>query len=927
MESDAFKEIEKFMKKTGDFLKTKKGQSILIIFVVLAIIVLGTHIRVQNMNLLEDQTTGEKIPLALDPHYFLRVAETMSQPGPMPECDSLRVLPGECREWHPEILPHSSILINKIVSVFDGDFTLRHAHVINPVVFFALGLFVYFLLVSKLTKSRVMALISSLFLAITPLYLYRTMAGFADHESIGMFSFFLMLLVFSVSLKYLDKNMDKTNKKTTRNKYLYGILTGFLIALTIACWGGIANFSFMIIPLAVLIFWFVKRKSYSPEKGGLRKLSVIPLFYILTMLFAEIFTPLISGHEAGTVLTGQMLSSTGIISAFVLGFLIIDYLMIYLNKKKIFRINKKYELLTSFVVLAVLGIIFLAITGELSVLGEIFDKILNPFGTGRIGETVAENKSPTLNSWINQTGGIFFWIFLLGMGFAGKELSRKISRFKKRRNTFFLLFILMFIGIIFSSHSMFKGSEFFKMFIYFAPFIAFVGYSAWLYGKEESDSFKMETGWIIAFSWMIFMLIAARGAVRLFFVIAPFVTFMAGIVPVRLFSIARKSKDELVKTFTWIVLVAVIIGLISSGIGFYQSSLKQASQTGPSANEQWQYTMNWVRENTAENSTFLHWWDYGYWVETLGERRALADGGHFQGQKRTHMIGRYVLTTPNPATMFSFMKSNNATHLLIDSSDIGKYGAYSRIGSGEDMKDRLSYIQTFSMDPKQTKETRNGTIRIYRGGFGLDEDLIYTKENGQEILLPKQKAALGAIILETVQKGNKTEFKQPEGIFIYNQQQYRIPIRYLYIDGEIKDFGSGNNPNQSNMVNSVIKMIPSLSQSEQGTGIDELGGAMYLSRKVSQSTVAQLYLMDDPFDRYEGLELAHKQQDRIVQMLKMRGMPIGDFVNYRGLRGPIKIWKVKDMPEDIKVHEEFAQYDPYGDDWKFGMLDELKFRE
>jgi len=39
--------------------------------------------------------------------------------------------------------------------------------------------------------------------------------------------------------------------------------------------------------------------------------------------------------------------------------------------------------------------------------------------------------------------------------------------------------------------------------------------------------------------------------------------------------------------------------------------------------------MSWVRENTNPGEVFVHWWDYGYWVEYLGERPTLADGGHF----------------------------------------------------------------------------------------------------------------------------------------------------------------------------------------------------------------------------------------------------------------------------------------------------------
>jgi len=726
-----------------------------------------------------------------------------------------------------------------------------------------------------------------------------------------MFAFFLFLVGFAVSLKYLDENFNRTSMKFRSKKLLYGFLTGFLIAFSVACWGGIAKFSFMIVPLSVLIFWFTKRKN-----KNLSKLRCVFGFYFISLFSSLVIIPLISGHSFIGAFNKYILNSTGIISLFVLGFLIIDSLVIYLEKKEIFKVNKKYEVLFSFVSLIILGVFFLAILGELSIIGEIFEKILNPFGAGRVGETVAENRSPTLKNWMSQTGNILFWMFILGMIFIGKNISNKISEKKKRRNLFFVFWSIMIIGIIFSSHHVLDNINLMKKLIYFGSVIAFLIYSIWLYEKEEK--FNISTENIIIFSWLIFMLIAARGAIRLFFVITPFMIFMAGIVPVRLFEIARKNKDELIKTISWAFLIAVIIGLVISLVGAYDSSFNQAKNTAPSANHQWQSAMKWVRENTTESSVFLHWWDYGYWVQSLGKRGTIVDGG-YHPEKVVHMIGRYVLTSPEPASVLSFMKSNNASYLLIDPTDIGKYGAYSRIGSGEEMKDRLSYIQTFNIDPRQTKETRNETIRIYTGGAGLDEDMVYVNEESKKIFLPQGKAAIIGMIIKTEKSLGSQKLKQPEGVFYYNQKQYNLPIRYLYLNGEMIDFGKG--------INSTIRIFPSLSQSQQGTSINQMGSALYLSRKVSQSTVAQLYLMDDPFNKYPELKLAHKEPSPVVQSLKMQGVKLNDFIFYRDLRGPIKIWKAENISEEIITHEEFTQVNPRGEDWEYGMLDELEFRE
>ena len=65
----------------------------------------------------------------------------------------------------------------------------------------------------------------------------------------------------------------------------------------------------------------------------------------------------------------------------------------------------------------------------------------------------------------------------------------------------------------------------------------------------------------------------------------------------------------------------------------------QAQHTGPSANAQWQGAMSWVRNNTTEGSLFVHWWDYGYWIQYLGERPTVTDGGH-SNSYWDHLIGR-----------------------------------------------------------------------------------------------------------------------------------------------------------------------------------------------------------------------------------------------------------------------------------------------
>jgi len=922
------------LKKVKDFFMNKKVQNILLIVLLLGIIISGTWIRVQNLDLLTDSTTGEKIPLALDPYYFLRVAETkIANNGVLPEFDSMRY-PSAKVDFTPEILPDAVIFLHKTASVFNPELTLRYIDVISPVIFFVFGIIIFFFLIYFLTKSKITAVLGSLFLAFIPSYLYRTMAGFADHEAIGMFAFFLALLGYTVSLKISDKK--DSPKKDLWKSILLGLGVGFLSAFTIASWGGVANYIFMIIPSSFLLIWLFRNQKTKKFSSWRRENKI--LFYVSWIIGSVLFA-VIFGYGFEQVINKYLLSGQGILGPFVLGFILIDYLMIYLyNEKenllpKKIKDWKKYRAGLSFGIIFVLGVIALAFIGMniIGVFDQILEKLIRPSGTGRLGTTVAENRAPFLNTWMSEIGSIFFWVFYIGMLFVGLNFSKGIKAIKEK--TIFLSAWIIFIsGILFSrisSDSVLNGTNFLSQLIYFGSLLIFIGAMIWIYFNGK---LKLKRNHAIIISWLFFALISGRGAIRMFFFITPFICFMGGYAVASLFEYWKKSKEELMKILLLISVVAVILLLSISMNSFVQSSKFQAENTGPSANGQWQGAMEWVRNNTTEGSIFTHWWDYGYWVQYLGERPTVTDGGHGVGYW-DHLIGRYLLTTPNPNSALSFMKTHDVSYLLIDQTDLGKYPAYSSIGSGPEKKDRASSIPVMNIIPEQTMETSNKTIRVYQGGTYVDED-IYYNNNGQEIFLPRDKAVAAGIILETSMKeqsikiGNQTQsFTMMEnmtarGVFYYNGNQYQIPLRYVYYNEKLIDTREG--------LNATAYILPKLSQPsaqqnpQQGLSLNQFGSVIYLSPKVSESLFAQLYLMKDPNDLYPTLNVSHKEFGPVMQNLKAQGASVSDFVNYRGFRGPITIWKTE-YPEDILVREEFLETS--APEEEFGELDELKFRE
>ena len=209
-----------------------------------------------------------------------------------------------------------------------------------------MGLIVFFFLIYTLTNSKSTALLSAAFLAIIPAYLFRTIAGFSDHEAIGMFAFFSVMLIYTLGLKFLDKLEGKERtKKDLIKLILFGVGAGFLTVFTIFSWNGIAVFIFMIFPLSFFMLWLTKTKNH--ENLNEKYLLNFLIFY-LTWFFSSILFSLFFGLSFSSILDKFFLSTSSLINGGILLFLVVDYFLIL--KRRILKEKEKYRILFSFII-------------------------------------------------------------------------------------------------------------------------------------------------------------------------------------------------------------------------------------------------------------------------------------------------------------------------------------------------------------------------------------------------------------------------------------------------------------------------------------------------------------------------------------------------------------------------------------------------
>ncbi|MBI3334440.1 hypothetical protein HYZ97_03050 [Candidatus Pacearchaeota archaeon] len=851
---------------------------------------LSIKIRTLNLSGLKDVTTGGwTLGPDLDPFLFLRWAEYIVEHGSLMAHDALRYVPlGFQTSGELVLLPYLIAWFHKIAAVF-GSESVAHSAVLFPVVMFGLTVIAFFFFVRKAfmhflgdTQSSLIALIASFLLVILPALLPRTIAGIPEKESIGFLFLFLAFYFFLCSW---------TSSHNVK-RYIHAVLAGISTAAMAMIWGGYIYILSTIGLAAFIAFLF---GHFTKERVYLYAAWLVSMC-ILILPFTDRYT-----------LLGFITSQTTGIAFFVLAVLIVDGISTRIKLRERFSFMQKTpQPVASFIITllaaALLATIFLGPGFIPLKVNRVIAALVVPV-TDRLGVTVAENRQPFFDEWAGSFGPsfhgmpIFFYLFFIGSIVLVYKLLYSFNKRERMLMTGAYTFFL--ISIVFSrfrpSH-LFNGTNTASLTLYTLGFIILLGtfgYYYWRHYKESgTEAFKqIDFAIVLLCTLFFFSLVSARGAFRLIMVLVPSAAYLASYLLVVLGNKARTAEQKSTRTVLSIVAIIVIILSFHGAYTFLSVSKGTAVNYAPSEyTHQWQYAMEWVRENTPQDAVFGHWWDYGYWVQSIGQRATVLDGGNAIPYWN-HLMGRHALTGGSSREAIEFLYAHNTTHFLIDSTDIGKYGAFSSIGSDEKY-DRTSFIPTLPKNKQQRLETKNGIVYLYEGGFSFDADIVY-ESNGTILRLPAGKGGLAGITIEFSPEGRI--LKAPKAIAVDQKgTQHEIPLRYAYQDSLI-DFGQG--------LNAGVAIIPSFESSSTGISQDSIGALIYLSNRTINTQLSRLYLLNtqDPY-----FKLVHTEEDAVVKQLRSYNISAPSMIYAGGFRGPIKIWEI-DYPSGMEVNPEYVQ--------------------
>ena len=861
MEGESERVLEDRKEKLLKGFKLNKKYKNWLIYVVLVVIAyIGYFIRTRNLDFLIDASTGKNIPLALDPFAFLRYVKYILANGSLMSVDLMRYYPfGYDSVSEVSFLSHFIVWMYKFISFFAPAITVEKVLVLYPPICFVIGLVFCFLFVREIFNWKI-GLLSVGFLAVLPAYLYRTMAGFADKESAAMMFMFFALYMFALYLK---------NKKLN-SKLIFAGLSGLSVGFMGLIWGGV-NFIFLSVGAFILISVLMNKFD---EKE----------FYGYILFLVVCFLTLMIGYPSKYGFMNLIGSDTSGVLVLAFGVALINYLVF---QKDLFKLKSKLEgklpkgiwsLIIVLIIAVIFGSLFLGWNLWERLLG-LWDALVNKPGSRWI-LTVAESHQPYFKDIIGQFNWKFFVLFFAGATFLFYEIVKNVKQ-KFHLTLGFLAFIILFSFSRYKPDSVLNGDTSLSLVLYGGSLVAFglglLIYYLWAFFKNKEVFRKFhnfDKSLIFVLLLFFFLLIGARTAVRLLFVFAPITAILGAYAVFYIIDKAKLFKD---KVYQYAVVIAVVALAVLLLFSFYNSTMSQAKYTGPSYNQQWQYGMSWVRDNIDVDAVFAHWWDYGYWVQTGGERATLSDGGNALGALN-HYIGRHLLTADNETEALEYLKAREATHVLMISDEIGKYGAYSSIGADENY-DRYSWIPSFGLDRNQVQETRNGTVLVYTGGSVLDSDLIY-----QDMVFPQGSAGIGGFVIPVTNDENGTivSVEQPTAAIAYQGQLVNVPLRCVYMNGEELIFDG-----EEEYLEACLMLIPRIDSS-----YDPIGSSLYLSPKVWNQLFAQLYLMEKEED-FPNFNLVYTDQD---------SMPLS---MYNGMMiGPMKIWGLS-YPSYLNVPEEY----------------------
>ncbi len=168
--------------------------------------------------------------------------------------------------------------------------------------------------------------------------------------------------------------------------------------------------------------------------------------------------------------------------------------------------------------------------------------------------------------------------------------------------------------------------------------------------------------------------------------------------------------------YSVIIVILISIPVLDNGIIFPQNSnwLSSADIPPSIANggtgfrvktNDWISALDWISANTSPNSVIASWWDYGYWITTLGNRTSLADNATINQTRIATIAKMFMDQTENGLKIAKDLKSDYIVVYIVGQrfSGINNSEVYV-LGNGGDESKKQWFIRIGGFDENRYLE-------------------------------------------------------------------------------------------------------------------------------------------------------------------------------------------------------------------------------
>ncbi len=464
----------------------------------------------------------------------------------------------------------------------------------------------------------------------------------------------------------------------------YAIASGIVFLLAANTWGG-TSFYWGLIASAVFVYLAVNVALNRPLKEYKSVCVSFPVFILIGVFIPSLFG-IGNSYVIGKMSTHNVFQNLSYLIVIICLFLI-GYEE--LRKKKELSLQPRVIFLGT-IVIVVLG---LFATGKFVIFERISDFIYRlifaPEEKGLTGKTVAYYRS---------TG------------------------FTEFKGTFGALLLAIPAGFLLIGYDLYKKREFTSLFMIFFMILG-----------------------IVAFRWMI------RLSYLMAFILPLFIAFLFARYidkqkPQLKHARPKKKKDaqesQGMRRFNIVIGFAVLLFLISPILVTSIQSLK-AQKFADQSVMPWKDAGEWIKKNTPENALLIHWWDYGYHLQTFAIRRTIVDGGNIgpiiTGKHRNIDVAK-AFTSPEEdfyKYIAPYNPDNLPIYVLVSVEEFGKSGAINFHAQDE------LFISPFRVQRTGDPKRDNANIQAILQRYGFTTYALVNAGNSYMIWGLHQRDARG----------------------------------------------------------------------------------------------------------------------------------------------------------------------------------------